>query len=74
MMVYLDHGQRERAEELWRQLGELEERTHDSNIILIAMMAEALLASVDGRLEEVLAIGERLSERGEELGTPVFGR
>ena len=38
------------------------------------MFSEATLAAVGGRLEEALAVGERLSERGEELGMPVYGR
>jgi tetratricopeptide (TPR) repeat protein len=71
--VYLDHGQRERAEELWRQLGELGEHTHDSSVILDSMTCEAFFAALDGRLEETLAIGERLRERGQELGVPVYG-
>ena len=72
--AYLDHGRRERAEELWHQLEELGERTRDGMVLLQSIVTEAALATVDGRLEESLAIGERLLTKAEELGTPVFGR
>jgi len=72
--LYLTQGQRERAEEVWHQLDELGERIDDGSALLQFITTEAVLATVDGRLEEVLAIGERLVARAEELGTPVSGR
>ena len=72
--TYFGHGHRKRAEELWHQLEELGERTHDGPILLRSMDSEGALATVDGRLEDALAIGERLLTKSEELGAPVIGR
>ncbi len=64
----LEEGDRARAEVLRRELGELGERTHDSRPLVQALEIEILFATVDGRLEEAVAAGERLITRAAELG------
>ena len=54
--VYMGWGQRARAEELWRNMEELGERTRDATLIVRSLAAKAIVATVDGRLEDVLAI------------------
>ena len=66
--VLLEMGDRARAEALVRELGELGERTRDNQPLVQSLEFEILFATVDGRLEEAVAAGERLSTRAEELG------
>jgi len=73
-LAYLDWGQRERAEEMLRQLAELAGRTKDPEPVLRALYIEGILLTLDGRLEAALEAGERLLARADELGAPVFGR
>ncbi|MFB3093522.1 MAG: hypothetical protein ACE1ZN_03855, partial [Dehalococcoidia bacterium] len=68
MEASLEEGDRARAEVLRRELGELGERTHDSRPLVQALEIEILFATVDGRLEEAVAAGERLITRAAELG------
>jgi len=72
--VYLAWGQRNRAEELRDQVAELAGRTRDPNTLLTVLSQEALYCLIDGRLEEAVDTGGRLIDRGNELGSPVFGR
>jgi class 3 adenylate cyclase/tetratricopeptide (TPR) repeat protein len=72
--VFLDWGERARAEELSRQTGELAARTRDAWALMFPLVNDAVLGTVDGRLEDAVAAGERLVARGDELGLPVIGR
>jgi serine/threonine protein kinase len=72
--VFLEHGQRERAEALYRDVRALGGRVRDPLAILRPMANEGILALVDGHLEEAVALGASLAARAEELGSPVFGR
>jgi DNA-binding CsgD family transcriptional regulator len=72
--VRLDQGERARAEELWQQVEELAERTRIGQLSLFSARSEVILAIVDGRLEEALALLRRFVERADETGTRMFGR
>ena len=51
----LAQGERARAEDLWRQLRELAERTHVATVRRYAAMGDRELALVDGHLEDAWA-------------------
>jgi DNA-binding CsgD family transcriptional regulator len=66
--VLLERGDRGRAEQSWRELRELAERTHDATLAVLAMTPEIMLAVVDGRLAEAIAIFAVQEARATELG------
>ena len=66
-------GERARAEELWGELKERATRTQDANLLMIALQTEGMVATLDGRLEDAVAVAERLVTMGEELGIPLVG-
>jgi len=70
----LTGGERTRAESLWRQLEELAAETHVVTASLYVCLHDALLAMLDGRLEEAWTLAEQLVARADELGAPVRGR
>jgi DNA-binding CsgD family transcriptional regulator len=72
--VQLAQGERARAEELWRQMGELAERTRIMSVSLYVARRDAILALIDGHLEDALALTRRFVERADEAGAPVRGR
>jgi hypothetical protein len=72
--AYLQMGERAHAENIWGELRERAARTQDANLLLSALNAEGTAATLDGRLEEALAVGETLRSRGEEWGIPDVGR
>jgi DNA-binding CsgD family transcriptional regulator len=73
-MVQLAQGERAQAEELWSQVAELAKRTRVATIGLFAAQREAILAIVDGRLDEALVLLKRFAVLGDELGVPNRGR
>ncbi|MSQ15800.1 MAG: hypothetical protein EXR50_08060 [Dehalococcoidia bacterium] len=73
-LTFLDWGERERAEEMLRQLTELAGRTKDPEPILRALVFEGNLLALDGRLEAAVEVVGRLIARADELGAPVLGR
>ena len=66
-------GERDSAEELWGELKERATRTQDANLLMIALQTEGMVATLDGRLEDAVAVAERLVTMGEELGIPLVG-
>ena len=72
--VLLGAGDREGAEALWEEVGQIAERTLDTTPTLLTLHRTNLLLFVDGRLEESLQGIERFVDRAEELGSPVMGR
>ena len=70
--VFLESGQRNRVEECCEYLKKLVERTQNAIYIIPSMVGDALLASLDGRLEEVLEIGKIIETKGIEFGAPEF--
>jgi DNA-binding CsgD family transcriptional regulator len=72
--LQLGEGERARAEELWRQLEELADRTHVVNVRLDVLQRDIALAIIDGHLEDALALLKRFVEQADESGAPVQGR
>ncbi|MEE8561738.1 MAG: hypothetical protein V3S91_07190, partial [Gemmatimonadota bacterium] len=71
-MVF-DRGDRPAAEKAWRELGQLAERTRDVRVEVGALSVSALLAFVDGRLEESRSLNDSISARAEALGVGAHG-
>jgi DNA-binding CsgD family transcriptional regulator len=72
--LQLAQGDRERAEELWRQLEELADRTHVVTARLFVPQRDATVAIVDGQLDDAVTRLGRLVQRSDELNAPVRGR
>ncbi|MBI2855683.1 MAG: AAA family ATPase [Chloroflexi bacterium] len=72
--IFLAFGQRDRAEAIARELEALAHRVQDPEAILAPLFNQSLLATVDGRLEESIALAQDLLARAEELGGPVVGQ
>jgi DNA-binding CsgD family transcriptional regulator len=70
----LARGERARAEELWREVEELAERTHVVSVKLMVSRLDVILAIVDGHLEDALLRLRRYVERADELGLSFRGR
>jgi DNA-binding CsgD family transcriptional regulator/tetratricopeptide (TPR) repeat protein len=73
-ILQLAIGERARAEEVWRQMEEIAERTHDATVRLLIPQRSATLAMVDGQLEKSLELVGQLIARADELGASVRGR
>jgi DNA-binding CsgD family transcriptional regulator len=72
--LQLAEGNRPRAEDLWRQLENLADRTHVVSARSSVLYRDALLAIIDGHLEDALALVRRFVEHADESGASVFGR
>jgi tetratricopeptide (TPR) repeat protein len=66
--AFLDWGQRQRAEEAWRELRERAERTGHANTLIVSASLDDIWATIDGRLEEAEQTAWGILARGEELG------
>jgi len=66
--VFLEFGQRRRAEETMGEMRALAERSGQANLLILSMVNDAILAIWDGRLEEAVAIRRRMLAHAEELG------
>jgi DNA-binding CsgD family transcriptional regulator len=72
--VLLAEGDRRRAEDLWRQVEGLAHRTHVATPSLFVLQRDAILAIIDGHLDDALARLQRFIQRCDELGASVRGR
>jgi tetratricopeptide (TPR) repeat protein len=70
--VFLGSGQRQRAEECFTELKEIAGRSGQSNLLLISMDADAIMATMDGRLDDAVAMSRHIRTHGEELGLSEF--
>ncbi|HLF08460.1 MAG TPA: hypothetical protein VI789_03835, partial [Dehalococcoidia bacterium] len=71
---FLAAGERERAEQLWRRVAEIAERTQDARSILTTIGHEVTLATLDGRLEEAIEAAERQRiSRNDQMGILIGG-
>jgi tetratricopeptide (TPR) repeat protein len=70
--MFLEFGQRRRAEDIMAEMRTLAERSGQPNLLILSMLSDAILAIWDGHLEEAVAIRRRMLARGEELGTFEF--
>jgi predicted ATPase len=66
--VFLLLGERERSEQAWREMSDMAERTGQPTAVLLAMVGEATVRLMDGRLEEAIEITRRVMATGRELG------
>ncbi|MGA2110259.1 MAG: hypothetical protein ABSH25_21740, partial [Syntrophorhabdales bacterium] len=64
----LESGQRQRAEECFAELRGIAERSRQGNLLLLSMACDAIAATLDGRLDEAIALGRQIESLGEELG------
>jgi DNA-binding CsgD family transcriptional regulator len=71
--VLLDWGDRGGAEALFRRTAALATQTHEPELHLNGPIGDAVLATVDGRLEDALAAITRLIDLAASLGSPVYG-
>jgi len=67
-MAFLDWGQRQRAENTWREIQELAERSNQVYILLLSPGYDGCSATLDGRLEDAAQTTRSILARGEELG------
>jgi tetratricopeptide (TPR) repeat protein len=66
--MFLEFGQRRRAEEIMAEMRGQAERSGQRNLLIMSMVIGAILAIWDGQLEEAVAMRRRTLARGEELG------
>ncbi len=71
--VMLAWGRRERAEELWREVAELGERTNDPAIGARSIRRQITLATLDGRLEDAIETAEQLRTTADQAGRSIQG-
>ncbi len=67
-------GDRDMAEQMWRDLDQLATHTHDVVPMLWPAQLAVLRATLDGDLEDAAAACDRVVERANELGIPGAGR
>jgi tetratricopeptide (TPR) repeat protein len=66
--AFLVMGKRTQAEKIWGELRVLAKRRGDLFVLLLSATMEALLAVMDGRMEDALNITEQIRSRAEEAG------
>ena len=72
--AHLAMGDRDRAEGLWGDVEKLARRTLDTDLLLLSLSSEPLVATLDGHLEGALDSATRLYSKAKGLGSPVLGR
>jgi tetratricopeptide (TPR) repeat protein len=70
----LNGGRRTESEAWWQKATGLANRRGDAESALIPLSIEALVHTLDGRLEEAVAMGERLLNLGADRGQEQMGR
>jgi len=73
-LVHLAWGDRRRAEGLWSDIEQLADQTHSPTARLFTHCTAAILATLDGRLEESLSHLDLLVRQSEEFGASARGR
>jgi tetratricopeptide (TPR) repeat protein len=71
--VLLESGQRQRAEECFAELKANAERSRQGNLLINSMVTDAAVATLDGRLDDAIALGRHAEALGKELGAPAYG-
>jgi tetratricopeptide (TPR) repeat protein len=71
--VFLESGQRQRAEKVFNELREMAERSGQTNLVMLSMCTDGIMATLDGRLEEAVEIGPRIRNLGELAAHSQFG-
>jgi DNA-binding CsgD family transcriptional regulator/tetratricopeptide (TPR) repeat protein len=70
----LAQGERARAEDLWRQLRELAERTHVATVRMWAALGDIQLAVLDGHLEDAWSCFDGIADQADESAISVRTR
>jgi tetratricopeptide (TPR) repeat protein/archaellum biogenesis ATPase FlaH len=68
----LEFGQRQRTVELVEELKILAEHSGQVNALGLALVMEGILATMDGRLEEAVKIGQRVRDIYQETGLEIY--
>jgi tetratricopeptide (TPR) repeat protein len=66
--ILLEFCQRQRSEEFIHEFKEIAERTGQATHLISSMMLDSILATLDGRLEDSVAIVQGMLRRAEQLG------
>jgi tetratricopeptide (TPR) repeat protein len=66
---FFNWGHRERAEAFWRDVEEIAERTRDAGAQIYPLRDQMMRLFIDGRLEDSVALRERLVELTEQSGS-----
>jgi DNA-binding CsgD family transcriptional regulator len=72
--VELAYGYRARATEIWADIPVLANRAGDARVLSLVPEVESLLAVVDGRLEQALALLRQFVARADELGAGIHAK
>jgi len=72
--AFLSHGRRSPAEAAWQELVALAARSEQPRVHLMARRGPAVLAILDGRLADAIAIAEEMTRYGDESGLPEYAR
>jgi len=70
--VFLEMGQRSRAEAIWTELQTWSEHSGQANALISSMGTSGFSALMDGNLEDARDTSRRTVTRGRELGIPDF--
>jgi tetratricopeptide (TPR) repeat protein len=70
----LEPGDPEQATNVWNEMEELAERTHDARTTLLPLMRDIHQKMMDGDLDEAVSSATILVARGDESGSPVLAR
>jgi tetratricopeptide (TPR) repeat protein len=71
--IFLDWGQRQRAEEVWREYREFGERGGGVYGMIASTMVAGCLATIDGRIEKAEQAARGILTRAEEVGIQFVG-
>jgi DNA-binding CsgD family transcriptional regulator/tetratricopeptide (TPR) repeat protein len=72
--IFLDWGDRARAEALWHTVADLAQDGRECELLLLTPIADVIRATLDGRLEDALRACDWLVAWSAELGAPAYGR
>lgn len=70
----LAEGRRERFDEIWSQAAEAHARGYPVGAYVMRPGKDAVIATLDGRLQQAIELCELGVKRGDEVGRPVMGR
>jgi tetratricopeptide (TPR) repeat protein len=66
--ILFESGQRQRAATYLDEIKETAERSGQANLLIGSMALDSLLATMEGRLEDAIAISQSVLARGDQLG------
>jgi DNA-binding CsgD family transcriptional regulator len=72
--AFMSRGLRTRAEAVWQEFEEIAAHSGQPLVHLNVQRGRAVRATLDGRLVEAVAVGERMQAYGTEAGLPEYAR